>query len=172
MFHEPQTLNHQLSIQSMLNVCTQFCLCVYVCVYIILLRIQQWRDSHPTLGAKRYRFGATLTTAVSGVYNAGWLSTGLGSRVFNRDTNVPLDLTSWGNRTPVTDWFCQMPSVFCQSVTILVLYTNRANCFSARHDLTQCGNFIRISQIYWGTSGNTTQAKYSRQCYYQSIARS
>ena len=42
-----------------------------------------WRDSHPTLGA-------TLTTTVSGVYNASWLSTGLGSRVFNRDTNVIL----------------------------------------------------------------------------------
>ena len=33
-------------------------------------------------------------------YNAGWLGTGLGSRVFNRDTNVILDLASWGNRTP------------------------------------------------------------------------
>ena len=43
---------------------------------------------------------------------SGWFRTGLGSRVSNRDTNVPLDLTSWGNRTPVTDWFCQMPSVF------------------------------------------------------------
>ena len=42
-----------------------------------------WRDSRPTLGA-------TLTTAVSGVYNAGRLGTGLGSRVFNRDTNVIL----------------------------------------------------------------------------------
>ena len=42
-----------------------------------------WRDSRPTLGA-------TLTTAVSGVYHAGWLGTGLGSRVFNRDTNVIL----------------------------------------------------------------------------------
>ena len=42
-----------------------------------------WWDSHPILGA-------TLTTAVSGVYNAGRLGTGLGSRVFNRDTNVIL----------------------------------------------------------------------------------
>ncbi len=42
-----------------------------------------WRDSRPTLGA-------TLTTAVSGVYNAGRLGTGLGSRVFNCDTNVIL----------------------------------------------------------------------------------
>ena len=57
----------------------------------ILLRIQRWRDSHPTLGA-------TLTTAVSEVYNAGWLGPAFGSRVFNRDTNVILDLTSWGNR--------------------------------------------------------------------------
>ena len=29
-------------------------------------------------------------------YNAGWFGTGLGSRVSNRDTNVHLDLTSWG----------------------------------------------------------------------------
>ena len=52
-----------------------------------------WRDSRPTLGA-------TLTTDVSGVYNAGRLGTGLGSRVFNHDTNVILYLTSWGDRTP------------------------------------------------------------------------
>ncbi len=131
---------------------------IYVYMYI-LLRIQRWRDSHPTLGA-------TLTTAVSGVYNAGRLGTGLGSRVFNRDTNVILNLTSWGNRTPVTDWFCQMPSVFCQSVTILVLYANRTDRSSTRHELIHSGNFIRTNQIYWGTSGNTTQAKHSRQCFY------
>ena len=118
-----------------------------------------WRDSHPSLGA-------TLTTSVSGAYNAGWLGTGLGSRVFNRDTNVILDLISWGNRTPVTDWFCQMPSVFCQSVTILVLYTNLTDRSSTRHELIHRGNFIRTNQIYWGTSGNTTQAKQSRQCFY------
>ncbi len=61
--------------------------------YIYIVADPGWRDSRPTLGA-------TLTTAVSGVYNAGWLSTGLGSRVFNRDTNVILNLASWGDRTP------------------------------------------------------------------------
>ena len=115
---------------------------------LVLLRIQRRRDSQPT-------------PAVSGVYNAGWLGTGLGSRVFNRDTNVILDLTSWGNRTPVTDWFCQMPSVFCQSVTILVLSTNRTDHSSTRHKLIHSGNFIQTNQIYWGTAGNTTQAKHS-----------
>ena len=101
-------------------------------------------------------FVATLTAAVSGVYNAGWLSTGLGSRVFNRDTNVILNLTSWGNRTPVPDWFCQMPSVFCQSVTILVLYATRTDRSSTRHKLIHSGNFIGTNQIYRGTRHKQT----------------
>ncbi len=51
-----------------------------------------------------------------------------------------------------------MPSVFCQSVTILVLYANRTDRSSTRHKLIHSGNFIRINQIYWGTSGITTKA--------------
>jgi len=52
-------------------------------IYVYIVADPGWRDSHPVLGA-------TLTTTVSGVYNAGRLSTGLGSRAFNRDTNVIL----------------------------------------------------------------------------------
>ena len=70
-------------------------------------------------------------------------------------------LTSWGNRTPVTDWVCQMPSVFCQSVTILVLYADRTDRSSTRHELIHSGNFIRTNQIYWGTSGNTTSKTFT-----------
>ena len=55
----------------------------YIYIYIYIVADPGWRDSHPVLGA-------TITTAVSGVYNADRLSTGLGSRVFNHDTNVLL----------------------------------------------------------------------------------
>ncbi len=61
----------------------------------------------------------------------------------------------------VTDWFCQKPSGVYQSVTILVLYANRTDRSSTRHKLIHSSNFIRINQIYWGTSGNTTQAKFT-----------
>ena len=58
-----------------------YVLCIYIYIYIVA--DPGWRDSHPILGA-------TLTTTVSGDYNAGRLGTGLRSRVFNRDTNVIL----------------------------------------------------------------------------------
>ena len=53
----------------------------------------------------RIRGGGILTRSLAppspppspGIYNAGRLGTGLGSRVFNRDTNVILNLTSWGD---------------------------------------------------------------------------
>ena len=69
--------------------------------YIYIVADPGWWDSHPVLGT-------TLTTTASGVYNASWLSTGLGSRVFNRDTNVILNLTSWGNRIPGSFCFVEM----------------------------------------------------------------
>ena len=65
----------------------------------------------------------------------------------------------------VTDWFCQMPSVFCQSVTILVLYANRTDRSSTRHELIHSDNFIRINQIYWGHR-ETQHQHNSRQCFY------
>ena len=63
--------------------------CYSIILHSIILLLEQynivadprWWDSHPVLGA-------TLTTTVSRVYNAGRLGTGLGSRAFNRDTNV------------------------------------------------------------------------------------
>jgi len=68
-------------------------------------RIQGSEGSHPTLDSQILQIRRYPNHCHLLGYNAGWFGTGLGSHVFNRDTNVPLDLTSWGNRPRLQNGF-------------------------------------------------------------------
>ena len=104
--------------------------------------------------AKCHSFGATLTTAVSGVM------TPAGSAQFS----------GYASRTTIPKYTCTLPAggiypgyrlVLSETERSLPICNHfrfyiqieRIDRSSARHELIQSGNFIRISQIYWGHQG-------------------
>ena len=104
--------------------------------------------------AKCYRFGATLTTAVSGAI------TPAGSAQFS----------GYASRTTIPKYTCTLPAGRIYPDYRLVLsetersrpvcnhfrfyiQIERIDHSSARHKLIQSRNFKRISQIYWGHRG-------------------
>ena len=105
-------------------------------------------------------------------YNAGWFGTGLGSCASNRDTNVHLDLTSWGIDPRYRLVLSETERILPVCNHFGFISKSSGSFLGAARINSRWQISYNSARFIGDTSGNTTQAKHSRQCYNQSITRS